>query len=863
MPCNFSHLNSQPASHQCVGSGSLLTKSWSNGIPIGQMTVPSNGQNNTMFLPRSLENPKLQQRISLTDSQSKYKNIHNNEITHTESEPVYVGLMRPKGKALKHPAAAELLQYATEGCPVDCGPNWSKERIVAAIAMGPSKSAQHPEAAAVCREEALEKVKEGHCRLIDWDDIKDNPPPNLKISPIAAIPHKSRAYRMILNLAYQIKLNTTKLNSVNETTNKLLAPQHAMFELGNVIPRLIWSMAHAPDNGVPLLFTKIDLKDGYWRMVVNEDNAWNFAYVLPKLKPTDKTQLVIPDALQMGWSESPAFFCAATETGRDIAEVYFRESSSLPTQTNEDIIMNIDWSKIPTDVKQDKDIKILHLLEVYIDDFIGMIQTTDKDILLRLTRSILQAIADIFPSPEETGSIMGPPISAKKLADEGPWETQKEILGWVLDGVARTIHLPQNKCDNLIKILRKLSMSTTITINNLQSIQGKLQFASIGIPLGKPLLGTADKTIANAERKKWKRIKVNSNLKEYSRNWRALLHLMSSRPSNVCELIRHKRPAYQGMVDASKWGVGGVWFSGTKQLMPFVWFFQWPREISEQLCTDENLNGSITISDLELIGIFMHWLALEQAVGKDNLKHQSPTIWCDNIPAVSWVYKFRSNVSTLAANILRAFATRLHYCHAGLLSVDHISGIFNILADFASREHTTDLTNFLILFHQKFPPPQQSSWNLFQFSTKLTCKICSQLLLKTSKMESWRRLSVKGNAFSMLGQDGSVSSCPHYHLASKESQSSNNLMCWLPSVDMLGKEAFQLVNTKYAPKQSRWHFAPSQRRSNWKDNQIPWQTRKENIRKRLANFWRDTDAMTHPHSPNRRSLFRSLFGSVQ
>ena len=69
----------------------------------------------------------------------------------------------------------------------------------------------------------------------------------------------------------------------------------------------------SPDDGVPILFSKIDLKDGYWKMCVNEKYAWNFEYVLPKEKPEEEVYLVIPDALQMGWCESPAFFCVAKE----------------------------------------------------------------------------------------------------------------------------------------------------------------------------------------------------------------------------------------------------------------------------------------------------------------------------------------------------------------------------------------------------------------------------------------------------------------------------------------------------------------------------------------------------------------------
>merc|ERR1712115_77152 len=69
------------------------------------------------------------------------------------------------------------------------------------------QSASTPAASKACRREALERVKEGTCRLVKWNDKKHNPPKNLKISPIAAIPHKSRDYRMILNLAYNLKLN--------------------------------------------------------------------------------------------------------------------------------------------------------------------------------------------------------------------------------------------------------------------------------------------------------------------------------------------------------------------------------------------------------------------------------------------------------------------------------------------------------------------------------------------------------------------------------------------------------------------------------------------------------------------------------
>ena len=185
---------------------------------------------------------------------------------------------------------------------------------------------------------------------------------------------------------------------------------------------------------------------------------------------------------------------------------------------------------------------------------------------------MLHAITSAFPTAEETGSIMGPPISPKKLEEEGAWETRKEILGWVLDGIQKTIQLPPDKCDKLLNLLTEISRKSVATVKELQSMQGKLQFASIGIPLGKPLLGPIDRIIAKAEKNKRTKVKIKDEIVTYTQNWKALIHLMRTRPSHVRELTMNKEAAYRGLVDASKWGVRGVWFSGTKKLRPFVWF---------------------------------------------------------------------------------------------------------------------------------------------------------------------------------------------------------------------------------------------------------------------------------------------------
>ena len=68
---------------------------------------------------------------------------------------------------------------------------WTAEELEAAIERGPHISAMDPDAMKQLNAEVAEKVKRGQVRVVNWDDIKSNPPPELKVSPIAMIPQKS------------------------------------------------------------------------------------------------------------------------------------------------------------------------------------------------------------------------------------------------------------------------------------------------------------------------------------------------------------------------------------------------------------------------------------------------------------------------------------------------------------------------------------------------------------------------------------------------------------------------------------------------------------------------------------------------
>jgi hypothetical protein len=109
--------------------------------------------------------------------------------------------MAPQGLALKHEAADILCKWEHFGCPTAAGLDWTLVEIQAAIDRGPHKSAREPNAIAHFAEEVTDKVAKGQAQVVLWEDIKANHPRHLKVLPVAAIPHKSRAYRSILDLS--------------------------------------------------------------------------------------------------------------------------------------------------------------------------------------------------------------------------------------------------------------------------------------------------------------------------------------------------------------------------------------------------------------------------------------------------------------------------------------------------------------------------------------------------------------------------------------------------------------------------------------------------------------------------------------
>jgi hypothetical protein len=96
-------------------------------------------------------------------------------------------LMQPQPLAEVHSFAPTLWKWQ-HGIPLDCGPDWEKSVIEAAVVRGPHPTAETPELIALFIKDIEYQIKAGFCRVFLWEELKCRLPANFKISPVAVVP---------------------------------------------------------------------------------------------------------------------------------------------------------------------------------------------------------------------------------------------------------------------------------------------------------------------------------------------------------------------------------------------------------------------------------------------------------------------------------------------------------------------------------------------------------------------------------------------------------------------------------------------------------------------------------------------------
>ena len=217
-----------------------------------------------------------------------------------------------------------------------------------------------------------------------------------------------------------------------------------------------------------------------------------------------------------------------------------------------------------------------------------------------------------------------------------------------------------------------------------------------------------------------------------------LANTVTERPTRIAELVPVK-PSVIGSHDASGLGTGGVIFAAThvpihpKSCLeslehhrisrrpvalptaatpwntlhayhhPIIWRTPFSDTIRQSLVSQLNPGGSVTNSDLELAGSYIHHAAI--ATNFDG-RERTINSYSDNTPTVYWQRK--GSITSVAAptRLLRLQAIHQR-AHRYVPRNDYLPGDLNILADKASRlTHLTDhdlLCYFNTYYPQKLP----------------------------------------------------------------------------------------------------------------------------------------------------------------
>jgi hypothetical protein len=228
-------------------------------------------------------------------------------------------------------------------------------------------------------------------------------------------------------------------------------------------------------------------------------------------------------------------------------------------------------------------------------------------------------------------------------------------------------------------------------------------------------------------------------------------------PPTKCSELVMGEPDYIGVKDASIHGVGGIIIGEKEDCIPTVFRMEWPKWVQEEvLKTNEGRGGTLTNSDLEMAGLLLLFLVMEDVCHLQPGAHVA--LFSDNSPTVSWVRKMAARGSQVADQLLRALSLHLKQRHVSPLTPMHIAGAKNAMTDIPSRSfgsekkwHCKTDKDLLTLFNNTFPLPNQNSWTVYRPSSKITSRIMSVLGREVSGMEEWRRLPKPGQHIGKIG----------------------------------------------------------------------------------------------------------------
>jgi hypothetical protein len=160
-------------------------------------------------------------------------------------------------------------------------------------------------------------VDAGQWLVLPYQHVRDLP--KLRLAPMGVIPQRDRRGRPIVDYTF---------NGVNQATVPL-APD--LMQFGNALERFLQRLHRADTRKGPIFLAKSDIADAFMRVWVQTCTVPTLGALIPSL-PGEEPLVAFPLVLPMGWTESPAYFCAVSETITDLtnARIQAGEVARVP-----------------------------------------------------------------------------------------------------------------------------------------------------------------------------------------------------------------------------------------------------------------------------------------------------------------------------------------------------------------------------------------------------------------------------------------------------------------------------------------------------------------------------------------------------
>jgi hypothetical protein len=368
--------------------------------------------------------------------------------------------MNPSIGNILHPTAQYLHDMTCTGAPaILTTPPWSKPTLDQVYQRRPHKSAAQ-QFATFLIEDMYDYVQMGDWLVLPYHSVRNSPA--LRLAPSGVVPQRDRRSRPIMDYIFY-------------DTNQAclpIAPQAAM-QFGSALQRILQRLVYCNAAYGPPLMAKVVLADGFYRIPLSPNAALALAVIIPSDIPSLTSLITIPLTMPMGWTHSPLYFCAYTESITDLVNdtvpvqhshplLPITQSTTLPTEsTFHPTAITLGSTALP---------RLAHT-DVYMDDFMVIAQSPHH---IPLLNTLLHAIDDVLQEPADTNR--WPVVSTSKIAKgDATFSTTKQLLGWDINTATMTITLPKHRMHGIKLQLHYILSCKRVSRHIYQKLLGTLR----------------------------------------------------------------------------------------------------------------------------------------------------------------------------------------------------------------------------------------------------------------------------------------------------------------------------------------------------------------------------------------------------